>query len=544
VFSAWHVVPKVVSSLLSYEVERRMVRLFVDEAVNTVEDRAKRGNLLRFTRRDGRLTGLPVLGIMYPSVTLAELGDPLHYCSQAPTETRPDINKLLETVEAEIARRLSAIVDDEASDGPPDETWYWAAPILLDWRAYPESNCEWWQIENLAAKWSGEQGSAKSEDSSAWVEHVTHAHEVTAGSDATHKLGRPPKDLARVLAQMAVGGPGAVALRALSRIAGGDAVLTDIQFRLAAATVSWAFRSLFNVPEVTSLLRGLYQHSKLPYWQQVLRYSTAGCLQAVMDEYAHILYESVGLVHRKSSKAGEAVATAMRAAIQLRTASLKVDHIQIDSESTSVELKNDLRLHAHFAQRFGDIHSDSDTKLARKEGVREAFNSPFWPFVLVTTSVGQEGLDFHPYCHAIVHWNLPANPVDLEQREGRVHRYKGHAIRKNLAHDLGQRILENGKPDPWEKMFVAANYAGTSELVPFWIYPESGEAHAYIERYMPFLPLSRDAQRLTSLKGALAVYRMAFGQNRQEDLVTYLLNRLTQEEIGELATRVQINLQP
>jgi len=28
-----------------------------------------------------------------------------------------------------------------------------------------------------------------------------------------------------------------------------------------------------------------------------------------------------------------------------------------------------------------------------------------------------EGLDFHHYCHAIVHWNLPSNPVDLEQRE-------------------------------------------------------------------------------------------------------------------------------
>ena len=26
--------------------------------------------------------------------------------------------------------------------------------------------------------------------------------------------------------------------------------------------------------------------------------------------------------------------------------------------------------------------------------MRAAFNSPFWPFVLATTSVGQEGLDF------------------------------------------------------------------------------------------------------------------------------------------------------
>ena len=28
---------------------------------------------------------------------------------------------------------------------------------------------------------------------------------------------------------------------------------------------------------------------------------------------------------------------------------------------------------------------------------------------------------------------LPGNPVDLEQREGRIHRYKGHAVRRNVA---------------------------------------------------------------------------------------------------------------
>ncbi|WP_413818578.1 helicase-related protein [Sphingobium sp.] len=73
-------------------------------------------------------------------------------------------------------------------------------------------------------------------------------------------------------------------------------------------------------------------------------------------------------------------------------------------------------------------------RAARLSSVRDAFNSPFRPFALATTSVGQEGLDFHPYCYRLYHWNLPGNPVDLEQREGRVHRFKGHAIRLNLAH--------------------------------------------------------------------------------------------------------------
>ena len=92
--------------------------------------------------------------------------------------------------------------------------------------------------------------------------------------------------------------------------------------------------------------------------------------------------------------------------------------------------------------RFGDDEGGdraSGEQPARRSQLREAFNSPFWPFALVSTSVGQEGLDFHPYCHVVVHWNLPTNPVDLEQREGRVHRYKGHAIRKNVARRRGRR---------------------------------------------------------------------------------------------------------
>ena len=103
------------------------------------------------------------------------------------------------------------------------------------------------------------------------------------------------------------------------------------------------------------------------------------------------------------------------------------------------------RLHTAFAMRFGDDEGGSNRAdgeaPARASQLREGFNSPYWPFVLISTSVGQEGLDFHPYCHIVVHWNLPNNPVDLEQREGRVHRYKGHAVRKNVALKHGAGAL-------------------------------------------------------------------------------------------------------
>jgi len=46
-------------------------------------------------------------------------------------------------------------------------------------------------------------------------------------------------------------------------------------------------------------------------------------------------------------------------------------------------------------------------------------------------------LDFHFYCRQIVHWNLPGNPIDIEQREGRVNRFKGLTIRQQIARKFG-----------------------------------------------------------------------------------------------------------
>ena len=136
--------------------------------------------------------------------------------------------------------------------------------------------------------------------------------------------------------------------------------------------------------------------------------------------------------------------------------------------------------------------------------------------------IGQEGLDFHQYCHEIYHWNLPSNPVDLEQREGRIHRYKGHVIRKNLARDypvstLVNRITKN--TDPWEAVFNQAlkdHKEDQTDLVPFWIY-ESDEGYK-VYRYIPLVLLSRDNERLQYLTRTVAAYRVVLGQPRQKPI--------------------------
>lgn len=57
-----------------------------------------------------------------------------------------------------------------------------------------------------------------------------------------------------------------------------------------------------------------------------------------------------------------------------------------------------------------------------RERLREAFNTPLYPMVLVANEVMQEGLDLHHHCRRVVHHDLAWNPAALEQRVGRVDR--------------------------------------------------------------------------------------------------------------------------
>jgi hypothetical protein len=232
----------------------------------------------------------------------------------------------------------------------------------------------------------------------------------------------------------------------------------------------------------------------------------------------------------------------MADALSIRTAPITADDLEL-LPSGRIKLDR-YRVRTRYALRFGDMRDDQDQTLARIGTVRTAFNSPFQPFILSSTSVGQEGLDFHPYCHCVYHWNLPSNPVDLEQREGRVHRYKGHAVRRNVAQRWGLTALRErmsgDSADPWAVLFAAAaedRLPEENDLVPYWIYEVEGGAR--VERRIPAFPLSREVGKLSGLQKRLAVYRLAFGQPRQEDLMEFLAR-----DDGQPMSEVRISLEP
>lgn len=525
-------VPRVITCLLSYEAERRMIHSLDKRARNTPAARKRRRGLLQFAESEGRLTGMPVLAMLYPSVALAELGDPRVLAGEG--GEAPNLGTVLAAARARIREPLAQVVAGATDKGAEDEQWYWAAPILLD-RAFKRTPTEKWFAEpDLADVWAG--ADARGDDSGErWSDHVEQARLAASGATPS---GRPPTDLAEVLALLAVAGPGTCALRALRSQTGPLKGDQELHQRDAAAQIARGFRTLFNQLETMALVRGLSKRD-VPYWRQALTYSANGGLQAVLDEYAHFLFESLGLNGRDPDEVAEAMAEGMAAPLRLRTPTLRLDEVRVTREG-SIEIEKGRGMRGRFALRLGADPVEGSNEPTREDQVRQAFNSPFAPFVLATTSVGQEGLDFHAYCHSVIHWNLPSNPVDLEQREGRVHRYKGHAVRKNVAADHGPVALRSDARDAWAYAFDAARDPARTDLVPFWVYP----GDAKIERHVPSLPLSRERDRLEELRRSLVLYRLVFGQPRQDDLVAFLLMHVPPADVDRHLEDLRIRLDP
>lgn len=578
IFSSWRVVPKAIAVLMSYEAERRMVGE-LDAPPSYTNPRRP---LLRFQGTAERLTGMPLFTLMYPCATLAERVDPLTIAAtlRRSLGQAPQVGEVLAVAIAQVDELLAPFADLADPGDASDETWYWAALALLDRHHHRSSTVKWLAEANPALQWRGmvrRHGSDVDDGGSDthFSEHVAAFSEMVL---APRRLGPMPSDLSQVVARAALAGPATCALRSFARLWPSEPVVETSAARAGAARVALGFRSMFNFPETISLLRSADEDTR--YWQRVLEYSINGNLQAVLDEYAHSIRDYLGEIDSPSARAIGSMSEAMSAAVSLRTGTPTFDEVSAGEgplSDTSGAVAGPMlevtphRMRTRFAMQFGDARQADES--LRPDEVRAAFNSPFRPFVLASTSVGQEGLDFHLYAHRIYHWNLPANPVDMEQREGRIHRYKGHAVRRNVAHDFGRLLFEDiaaaatqraeiavaiahlrnlapdalaeaaggnmsgsGTGDPWRRMFDAA-VAGRSEtagdMVPWWVYPEAASQNGYatIERHVPMLPLSRDVSRLEDLKRSMALYRMVFGQPRQEDLLAFI-EKITRDNLA------------
>jgi hypothetical protein len=257
----------------------------------------------------------------------------------------------------------------------------------------------------------------------------------------------------------------------------------------------------------------------------------------MLEEYIHLLKENDYSLTELAIHIGDM--------LQLQTSSVNIDFIKNKS-------KIDLKARCHFAVDYGSQKVNTYSGKQRMVHLRDVFNSPFRPFILTTTSIGQEGLDFHWYCRNIFHWNLPYNPIDLEQREGRINRYKSHAIRLNLATEFihSSKKGYTKSVDDWNSIFqlaekTYANESGYCEIIPYW---HINNDHGFrIERVVPLYPFSKDESKYKILLKILSLYRLTFGQPNQEQLIHSFLEGTAveiPEDLKKTIKSICLNLAP
>ena len=316
------------------------------------------------------------------------------------------------------------------------------------------------------------------------------------------------------LVNMAIGSPGICFYRLLGN--------KDLAQEAATKFCNNIFNRRYNAAVIDILYN---KKSVQTYFKQVIDYCVMGNLQAVLDEFAYMIDE------RSNGERNVEM-------IQKRMIESFIDrnYQEIDTtESFGKEKKKKWRIRTHYAMPYGNIRM-TDQATNRANDVRLAFNSPFRPFVLASTSVGQEGLDFHWYCRKIMHWNISSNPQDMEQREGRIDRYKSLFVRRNVAKFHPETYT-------WNEMFdlarTEAKDKGFCELVPYWSIPQdmlksiAETDREYIESIVPLYPLSMDYDRYRHMKSVLRLYRLTMGQPRQEELLEFFKD-MSAEDIDKL----------
>ena len=495
-FSRFRAVPRAIAGLMSYEVERR--RLY-----------RRRRNYSQVSKRTLIGHQRENLAFFHPSVVLSRMVDPWQLDAVGPDAVAGRASRELK---AGLREMGVALTRNRGRNPRP-------VPELL---VRLERTAESWERSRQAWSQAGELGPHRSGGVGVVSRALIDWDRAVKGG-----LESVSESEVRRLAELAVASPGSVVARSLERHCPG--LLDDDDALLETVRLSWeGLRGYFNNTwmDFGGGMRGRKRRS----FRERIRWAVMhGNLESVLDEH---LWVTRVLRHLEPTE----LASELSKAVSLRTSSIGVHNLPSP--------RFNLRTHAAFAfapGTSGGLPGEEGTSKVRTEDIRVSFNSPFWPFVLASTSVGQEGLDFHAWCRTVVHWDLPGNAVDLEQREGRVDRYAGLSTR--LAAVGRSRPARNDVPrgrSPWEVLASQAEFASASGngslggLAPWWV---SDDAH--VNRVVFDVPISESQAHLERLKVQRLLYRLALGQPNHADFVRSLERRL-QVETGAVFDREKV----
>lgn len=485
VFSRFRAVPQAIAAALSFELEAATIGWgkIGYEAVN------KR----RLLQATGERYAL--LALFHPSPTLALLADPL--------AAKGDFNRALSATRSALKVFLTELgVTIQAGTERP----IWQLVARLEGMAgrWP-SLYQAWQAVHKANRRRDPEENSKVEGRTGGLGRIIERwdEEAQIGLEQVS-----PEEMAK-LAHFALSAPGNIFGRALQRL--WPEAMSENGF---VHTLEASWNGLRTYLDQRQFLHALGGESERNYPKILQRATVQGNLEAVLDEYFWSLNRLNGL--NGAELASEALSA-----------------LQVHSSDTIFHGLNDRRLRfsvrSHASLPFIEAkqaYFEGETiveRPLRTDEMRKAFNSPFYPHVLATTSVGQEGLDFHTWCATIVHWDLASNPVDIEQREGRIQRYAGLSVRRVIADLLKQKVLSKpGVNSPWHTLaeLAEAKLTDDSGLSPWWVLKD-----AKVDRFVFDVPISEQRDRLAWLKEQRLLYRLVLGQPNQEDLLEVLARK-------------------
>ena len=483
IFSRFRAVPQAIASLVSYAVESHLFYRngFADGGRFEYRDITKR-RLLQ--PRHGRNA---LLAYFHPSPWLVENTDPLEGKEHMPSRIRKKLRSKLRSALSSLGIVINLRLRRNRS------VWKLLAQIEEAADLWMISSRGWWEVYNKMHR--GREGQGLGKQLHEWDEQARVVLHEISGRELS------------ALVEYAFNSPGVAVGRALKRH-WPDAVRNEGFYYTLQA--SWqGLRNYLDNPLFATVIGG--REDSYPH--AIMEAVRDGNLEAVLDE-------QLWLLRTLHNLKGEELATELADGFQLRSGIFRLHELTGNWRRT-------FPLRCHVAMPFSDVRAvtvrgiEQTDKPLRTDEIRRAFNTPFWPYVLATTSVGQEGLDFHAWCSNLVHWDLPHNPVALEQREGRIQRFAGHSTRREIARRLGDEIwaeLPTGG-SPWESLGKLAEerLSDESGLCPWWVCPG-----ADVKRFVFDVPSSEQQYWLELMKKQRALYRLALGQINQEDLLHFL----------------------
>lgn len=525
VFSRFRAVPRAVATLLSYEAERallqhgsartsrqpydwrsRSARAEGADVAAPAGAAALRANLQplpspSFTVGSGP-TWCSRIAMFLPWPTLASVVDPLALA----VEAEGPLSR--EAAVASARERLVELLGTATAKVERESVWRWIVRL---------------ERRHRSPEWVAFEASLRQ-----WRRLGLNESLFDVPDDGVRAPGERELD---ELAEIAVAGPGPMLVRAARRVF--HLATRDERADRASSLLESALAlcRYLDTPEWIVAFKQRYKRAghasaaiRLAAWH--------GNLEAVLDEFLAV-EQGLGTTRPASRGAAEALA-ALRDVLALKETRLDVSRLG--------ETGDAMKLRCHAALAYGLTTTDDESGAPRADHVRAAFNSPFRPMVLVTTSIGQEGLDFHRWARHLVHWDLPDNPVDLEQRDGRLNRHGSLAVRVALGARTPVRELDASR-SPWHS--IAQRFEpppSGSGIEPWWHFDG-----ATLRRTLLVASFSNQWDRCLRLQAELDLYRLALGQPEQEQLLARLRQRFNEvdgERDREWLRQAAIDLSP